>query len=587
MSEEMPAVERERQMLMEAEAQGTGAKLLTWTKLSGPGWLQSAITLGGGSLASSLFLGILAGYHLLWLQVLAMACGVVMLGAIGYVALSTGERPFVLVRDRINPVLAWGWALATLAANIVWCMPQFSLAWAAVSQNLAPSLAGQKPLVCGVILVVAICVTMLYDSGGKGLRLYENGLRILVALIVLSFFGVVAKLMLSGGASFGDILAGFIPDLSLVSSPAPAVAAAIAQTGDSAEWWTNLVVAKQRDVMVSAAATAVGINMTFLFPYSLLKKKWDRHFRGLAVFDLATGMAIPFVIATGCVVVAASASFHGKPSEAIVKNWPQNKEAINGKLLKEFEGLLEKLAISQHPELKVTAEDTASAAAETKANVAHLIEAMPEADRNMAAMLADRDALLLAGALEPLTGKFVAQYVFGFGVLGMALSTITILMLISGFTFCEVLGLPQEGKYQRIGSLLPAVGVLGPFVWTKAAAYLAVPTSVFGMALLPIAYVTFLFCMNSPRVLGEHMPRGNKRVIWNVLMVIAFGLSTVGAGWSVWSKTGTTGVMGVGVFVMLAVIFHSRGCGQSSGYSKPSRLPAERSGDDDSAGASA
>jgi hypothetical protein len=554
MSEEMPAVERERQMLVEAEAQGTGAKLLTWTKLSGPGWLQSAITLGGGSLASSLFLGILAGYHLL----------------------STGERPFVLVRDRINPVLAWGWALATLAANIVWCMPQFSLAWAAVSQNLAPGLANQKPLVCGVILVVAVCVTMLYDSGGKGLRLYENGLRILVALIVLSFFGVVARLMVGGGVSFGNVLAGFIPDLSLLSSPAPAVAAAIAQTGDSADWWTNLVVAKQRDVMVSAAATAVGINMTFLFPYSLLKKKWDRHFRGLAVFDLATGMAIPFVIATGCVVVAASSSFHGKPSESIVRNWPQDKGAINGKLLKEFEGLMGKLAVAQDPQLSSASKEDLAAA----------IEAMPEADRNMAAMLADRDALLLAGALEPLTGKFVAQYVFGFGVLGMALSTITILMLISGFTFCEVLGLPQEGKYQRIGSLLPAVGVLGPFVWTKAAAYLAVPTSVFGMALLPIAYVTFLFCMNSPRVLGEHMPRGRSRVIWNVLMVIAFGLSTVGAGWSVWSKTGTTGVMGVGAFVMLAVIFHSRG-GHHTDGSTASRLPAERSGGDDSAGASA
>ncbi|MBI1313378.1 hypothetical protein GC176_18960 [bacterium] len=549
MSEEMPAVERERQMLLEAEAQGTGAKLLTWTKLSGPGWLQSAITLGGGSLASSLFLGILAGYHLLWLQVLAMACGVVMLGAIGYVALSTGERPFVLVRDRINPVLAWGWALATLAANIVWCLPQFSLAWAAVSQNLAPGLANQKPLVCGVILVVAICVTMLYDSGGKGLRLYENGLRILVALIVLSFFGVVAKLMLGGGdVSVSVILAGFIPDLSLISNPAPAVAEAIAATGDAASWWSGQVVAKQRDVMVSAAATAVGINMTFLFPYSLLKKKWDRSFRGLAIFDLATGMAIPFVIATGCVVVAASSTFHGKPSQSIVDNWPQNKSAIDGKLLKEFEGWMGRLAVAKNPELKVA----------DKSEVATYIEALPQADRNIAAMLADRDALLLAGALEPLTGKFVAQYVFGFGVLGMALSTITILMLISGFTFCEVLGLPQEGRYQRIGSLLPAVGVLGPFVWTKAAAYLAVPTSVFGMALLPIAYVTFLFCMNSPRVLGEHMPRGRSRVIWNVLMFIAFGLSTVGAGWSVWSKTGWVGVAGVFAFIVLAVVFHSK-----------------------------
>lgn len=559
MSDQISAVDRERQLLQQAESQGTGAKLRTWTRLSGPGWLQSAITLGGGSLASSLFLGILAGYHLLWLQVLAMACGVVMLGAIGYVALSTGERPFLLVRDRINPVLAWGWALATLAANIVWCMPQFSLAWASVSQNLAPGLADQKPLVCGVILIIAVCVTMLYDSGGRGLRLYENGLRIMVALIVLSFFGVAAKLIFSGGASFGDILGGFVPDLSLLSSPAPAIADAIAQTGDSATWWTQQVVSKQRDVMVSAAATAVGINMTFLFPYSLLKKKWDRHFRGLAVFDLATGMAIPFVVATGCVVVASSSSFHGKPSQSIVDHWPEHKELINGKLLREFEGWMGRLAVSQHPELKVTDEDSESVAADRKARLAEVIQTLPQADRNMAAMLADRDALLLAGALEPLTGKFVAQYVFGFGVLGMALSTITILMLISGFTFCEVFGLPQEGRYQRIGSLLPAVGVLGPFVWTKAAAYLAVPTSVFGMALLPIAYVTFLFCMNSSRVLGEDMPRGRSRVIWNVLMAIAFALSTVGAGWSVWSKTGYVGVAGVALFIILAVMFHSKG----------------------------
>lgn len=552
MSAETNNVERERQMLVEAESKGTGAKLSVWTKLSGPGWLQSAITLGGGSLASSLFLGILAGYNLLWLQILAMGCGIVMLGAIGYVTLSTGERPFILVRDRINPVLAWAWALATLAANIVWCLPQFSLAWAAVSQNLAPGLAGHKEIVCGVILLIAISVTMLYDSGGRGMKLYENGLRIMVGLIVLSFLGVVLKLIIGGGVSIGEIFAGLIPDLSLLSDPVPKIQTAIDQTGEFAGHWKKLVVDKQRDVMVSAAATAVGINMTFLFPYSLLKKGWDRSFRGLSIFDLATGMAIPFVVATGCVVVAASASFHGKPASEIVDNWPHNKAAINGKLLGDFERLLTGRVVAEHPELKSLEK------AEQKAQAGEFLEALPKADRDLAATLANRDALLLANALEPLTGNFVAQYVFGFGVLAMALSTITILMLISGFTFCEVLGLPQNSFYHRIGSLLPAIGVLGPFVWKQAAAYLAVPTSVFGMALLPIAYVTFLFCMNSRRVLGDDMPRGGKRVIWNVLMAGAFALSAVGASWSVWSKVGMTGVFGVSAFVVLAILFHNK-----------------------------
>ena len=55
--------------------------------------------------------------------------------------------------------------------------------------------------------------------------------------------------------------------------------------------------------------------MTFLFPYSLLSKGWTREFRGLSIFDLSTGMFIPYVVATGCVVVAASAQFHTKVTD--------------------------------------------------------------------------------------------------------------------------------------------------------------------------------------------------------------------------------------------------------------------------------
>ena len=58
----------DKKLLQEAEAQGTGATLKAYFKLSGPGWLQSAITLGGGSLAGALFLGVIGGYSMLWVQ---------------------------------------------------------------------------------------------------------------------------------------------------------------------------------------------------------------------------------------------------------------------------------------------------------------------------------------------------------------------------------------------------------------------------------------------------------------------------------------------------------------------------------------
>jgi len=69
------------------------------TRKNGPGWLQAAITLGGGSLASSLFLGVILEPKLMRPQPLAMLLGVIMLSAIGYVTLAGGRRPFGAVNE--------------------------------------------------------------------------------------------------------------------------------------------------------------------------------------------------------------------------------------------------------------------------------------------------------------------------------------------------------------------------------------------------------------------------------------------------------------------------------------------------------
>ena len=121
----------EKKSLREAEAQGGISKWKTYTKLSGPGWMQGAITLGGGSLAGSLYLGVIGGYQLLWLQPLMMILGILMLSVIGYVALSTGERPFHAINKHINPVLGCGWLIAAMTPVSYrslngWAFPPFS-----------------------------------------------------------------------------------------------------------------------------------------------------------------------------------------------------------------------------------------------------------------------------------------------------------------------------------------------------------------------------------------------------------------------------------------------------------------------------
>jgi len=83
-------IERDRALIVSARARGRLATLGAYVRLSGPGWLQSAVTLGGGSLSSCMYLGVLVGFSFLWLQPVAMAAGIVMLSAIAYVTLSTG-----------------------------------------------------------------------------------------------------------------------------------------------------------------------------------------------------------------------------------------------------------------------------------------------------------------------------------------------------------------------------------------------------------------------------------------------------------------------------------------------------------------
>lgn len=595
--------EAEKQAIRAAQEKGGLTKTLTYLKFSGPGWLQGAITLGGGSLTGALYLGVLAGYQLLWVQLVAMIMGVIMLSAIAYVTLSTGKRPFQAINEHINPVLGWSWAIATLMANVVWCLPQFSLGVAAVRQNLLPGLVGAdsglsdttgKAIVAIVLLAIATAIIWSYDAGGRGIKIFEGLLKAMVAIVVLSFFGVVAVMTFQGALNWGDVLSGFIPNLNYFNHPAPGFHDALAATGAFQQFWTDRIVADQRDVMITAAATAVGINMTFLLPYSMLARGWGKEFRGLATFDLSTGLLIPYLLATSCVVIAAASQFHTQAAPGFLGERDANGQPIQPakNLVAGFNGICDSRILTEWAgtdvgkqelsELKTEQADYEARVREKRASFSEQEfkdamaagplsdqlrarrAALPTADRRVAAMLVKRDAFNLAEALARLTGRTWSQVVFGIGVLGMALSTIIILMLISGFTVCEMAGIPPVGNPRRFACLISAVGILGPFIWSgKSQFWLAVPTSVFGFMLLPIAFWTFFGMMNSKKLMGKDLPQGNKRLIWNGLMLIALAYATIGAAWNIWSRTQLIvgvqirwiAIALVGLIVVLAVIF--------------------------------
>ena len=519
-------LELDRRQLQDARKRGTVPLLGTFIKLSGPGWLQSALTLGGGSLGSSLYLGILAGVGMIWLQPFAMILGVIMLSAISYVTLSTGERPLRAINQHLSPALGWAWVIATLMANMVWTLPQYSLCYAVCEQNLMPGVfQGDSMLAAAdgavgkwalslVILVGCTLITWSYGSGSRGIVIYETFLKVAVAIIVLCFIGVVAKMAFVGdGISLSAVLSGLIPRFSHLNSPTdtwtPLLSAIQNEAGRG--YWSDRIVSQQRDVMLSAGAAAVGINMTFLMPYMLLARGWDREFRELTIFDLCTGMFIPFILATGCIVIASANQFHGQlPTGFEVTSTdviaPAHFEVAYGKSLAGREAAL--------PETPVEL-----------------------GEKILAASLVKRDTQDLAGSLQALfagagdsRAGFFANIVFGLGVVAMTLSSISLMMLISGLVVCEIAGVDPKGWLFRIGCMISATGCLWPLVWTgEAKAYLTIPAGVVGSMLLPIAYITFLLLMNTKSLMGDAMPRGRARLVWNILMSIAAAAAT-GAG---------------------------------------------------------
>ena len=537
----------ERSQLEEAQAAGVGRTLATYTRLSGPGWLQSAITLGGGSLAGSLYLGVIGGYEFLWLQPLMMMLGIVMLSAIAYVTLSTGKRPFQAMNEHVSPVLGWGWLLAAMMANLVWAMPQFSLGTAALQQNLFPQyLAGDsaKNICVLCLFLLAAAVVWFYDSPGWGVKIFELSLKAMVGLVVLSFFGVVVAMSWKGELDWVSIAKGFVPDFSLLWRPVTGLHSFIDESSDP-EFWTATILRAQRERMIAAAATAVGINMTFLLPYSMLRKGWDRAFRGLAAFDLSTGLFIPFLVATSCVVIAAASQFHARFDEKFIN---QPAADITGSYRDNLEKRIQSDSLYK-------TRSTPLSHSEMNAK----IDALPSADRKLAYMLIKRDSLDLATALENLFGKGgLTQKVFGIGVLGMAISTIVILMVINGFCVSEMTGRDGDRVVQRLGALLPGVvgglGFLALWGDDQARFWLAVPTSNFGMVLLPIAYIAFFFMMNSPSLLGDAMPKGMLRIVVNAVMLAAIIAASIGAGLSVWANVGWIGVAFAAGFVVISVV---------------------------------
>ncbi len=280
----------ERELLTEIDARPLPGRLRGYLKFVGPGYLQSAMTLGSGTAASSLFAGAVFGYELLWVAPVGMLIGVLVMAVIAHQTLSTGARPLPAMARHAGAPLAWGFAAAAVLASIVWHFPQYNLAAAVLVD--AADVVGVSGVPLGVasafVLAWAIALSLLYGKSPALVKLYERLLKYVVWGIVLSLLWVVAKTETDWGA----VAAGFVPSLPAARDDISSV-----------------------ELAVSGVAAAVGINMVLLYPYSLLARGWGREHRGLAKFDLFAGMLVPYALASGLLVIATANTLHTSGTE--------------------------------------------------------------------------------------------------------------------------------------------------------------------------------------------------------------------------------------------------------------------------------
>ncbi len=581
---------RDRTILTEAQNKGFGATIGAYFRLSGPGWLQSAITLGGGSLIGALYLGMLGGTNMLWLQLVAIVIGVIMLSAISYVTLSTKKRPYAAINEYVNPVLGTGWVLATILANMIWILPQFALCYDALDKNLTGGFGDKvmyKYVISGVIAVLASTIVIMSFRPGWASRIFDIILKLLVGMIVVCFVLVVVRLFSSGSINWGEIMTGFIPNLTHWNSTAPAIQELLAELPDNRQaYWKNLIIKNQQSSMIGVTATAVGLNMTFLLPYSMLARGWDKPFRGLARWDLMMGMAVPYIVVTTCIVIASAHAFHAKADEKLLSSDPaviqesvlfksvtgvfearfkdehgaEKTKALNAKIV-ELKQEIKKTPKNETSKLEGLNEDLKAAEAEKKNKLAEFAAGLSETERRLAPTLIKPNAAQLAATLKDLLGAQTANLVFGIGALAMGFSTIVILMLINGYAVAEIFGRPNDNAFRTFGSLVAvAVGFCWFLIWTgESKTWLVVVASTFGAILLPIAYISFFALMNNKRLLGNEKPRGGRMIVWNLLM----GIGVLGALAQAWGGISTkasdpqTGGFVIGAaatFILLAII---------------------------------
>lgn len=279
---------KEKAFLKELNSKPAGQKFLGYCKLSGPGFMNAAFTLGAGSFASSVTLGAAYGYDMLWIPLYSFAFGLFML-ALTTRFVTASEIPVIKAQDKFHGKFFGSFAtglVACFVASIVYNFGQYALGADAVTSLFSVVNINVPKSVSWLFLVaISVPLSLMYGSGDnpKGVKMVENAMKIMIGIMLVVFGAVICVTGIDVPAMVKGLLVPKLPS------------------------------GIDGIVMLIASLTAtIGVMDWVLFNNGMQSRGYSEEHETLGRFDSVFGGLIPVTLILSFVSIAFAEAFSGK-----------------------------------------------------------------------------------------------------------------------------------------------------------------------------------------------------------------------------------------------------------------------------------
>lgn len=280
---------KEKAMLQELNKKPKLQRTLGYLKLSGPGFMNAAFTLGAGSFASSVTLGAAYEYSMMWVPLYSFTFGIFFL-ALAARFVCQSETPIIEAQNRYHGKFFGTFATGLLAgciASVVFNFGQYALgADAIINMFAAFDIHISKGLCCLILLAVSVPLSLMYGSGEnpKGVKIVENAIKVMIGIMLIVFIAVVCVTGINVPAMIKGLLIPKLPS-----------------------GIDGMV------TLIASMTATIGVMDWLLFNNGMIARGFSEDHERLGRFDAFCGGLLPVTLVLSLVSIAFAEAFSGKP----------------------------------------------------------------------------------------------------------------------------------------------------------------------------------------------------------------------------------------------------------------------------------